>query len=222
MLKKLILKNSEILIPVNLLTLGDLVRWIQDELLLKEVLIVGLVLDGKDLINELYRRSIKDIVLNERSHVQINVETPKNLKHQGWEVASDLAYSIWSRIKKLDLHFQREVHSIVKIELESIQSDLCLLMELMFHLKELEEEWVSYLEKIYSINEDLLLLSKRYQVLLENEEVEEMASVLRKNLQPLLKDLTVEGENLQLKWILRTEPSSPICITSREAERSST
>jgi hypothetical protein len=202
MLRKLSLKNREIPISVPLLTLGEAIRWIEEDLLSKEVVLVSLVLDDKELINELYRKSVRDLLLKESSKVQIKVETPKDLSNQSLEVVCDLAYGIRSRIGRMDIDLWKDLNPHRKLELEELTSDLRLLMELISHIKGLVEDFDDLFLSILDLNDRLAAGNHRLEDGLHNDNLHDIVYTLGMGLDPCLQELVREGEALQIQWLV--------------------
>lgn len=201
MLRKLILKNREIPIPVPVRTLGDVINWVEDTLLCKDAILTSAVLEDRELINELYRKSIKDIPLGEMSRLQINIDTPKDLSSQSLDVVCDLAYGIASRIRKISFNSWHGIGARSKGDLEELHSDLELLLELVQHINDLLDEGHAQYASINMLGHNIGSENTKFSTMLASENWQELASVLGDSLEPLLKNLAYEGEKVQIKLL---------------------
>lgn len=201
MLRKLILKNRDIGIPVPVKSLGDVITWVEETLLCKGAILVSANLDGRELINELYRKSIKDLPLGEHSRLQINIDTPKDLSSQSLDVVCDLAYGIASRIKKMSFNSWQNLGIRAKSDLEELHSDVKLLSELVQHINGLLNEDYAQYATINSLSQSIESENGRFGSQLESENWIELPSILGSGLEPLLKSLAFEGEKVQIKLL---------------------
>jgi len=201
MLRKLILKNREIPIPVPVRTLGEVISWVEDTLLCKDAILTSAILEDRELINELYRKSIKDIPLQEKSRLQINIDTPKDLSSQSLDVVCDLAYGIASRIRKISINSWYGFGARSKTDLEELHSDLLLLLELVHHINDLLDEGHTQYTSINKLSENISSLSTKLQDNILSENWQELRGILGNLLEPLLKDLAYEGEKVQVKML---------------------
>ena len=198
MLRKLVLKNREIPIPVPIQTLGDAVQWIEETLLKKDAIVTSVVLEERELINELYRKSVKETELHANSRLQIKIDTPKDLSIQSLDVVCDLAYAIASRLKRLAVDCWQDLHQKPKSDLEEIHADVQLLLDLIAHINGLVDGTHSYLGPINGLGHLIGLANAKFAKFLAEQNWRELASILVNRLDPYLKELAREGETLQI------------------------
>ncbi len=198
MLRKLILKNREIPIPIPINTVGDAIQWIEETLLRKDAILTSVIVDDKEVINDLYRKSVKDNVLNERSRLQIKIDTPKDLSIQSLDVVCDLAYAIASRLKKLAVDCWQDLAKKPKSDLDEIHADVQLLLDLIAHINGLVDATHSYLGPINGLGHLIGIANTKFEKYMQQQDWREVASVLVNRLDPYLKELAREGETLQI------------------------
>jgi len=202
MLRKLILKHREIPIPVPVHTLGEAIHWLENTFLLKnDAVLTSAILEDKELINELYRKSVRDLRLNESSNLQIKIETPKDLSSQSLDVVCDLAYGIAIRLKKMDLESWQEQGAKAVGDLEEIHSDVQLLLDLLAHINGLSDEIPMHMSTINRLCSLLVLENLQLRTSLTGENWMAVAKVLEKQMLPHLRELAREGEAIQLQML---------------------
>lgn len=198
MLRKLILKNREIPIPVPVVTLGDAIRWVEDDLLRKDAVLTSLILEDRELINERYRKSVKDMQLNASSRLRINIDTPKDLSSQSLDVVCDLSYGLTLRIRNLEPSLWKELNEYKKSEMQEFYADLELLKELMNHINALHEDSDLVYDSINRSYHSIDREKNRFELSLMHENCVDLVSSLQ-SLEVQLKELAKEVELLQIK-----------------------
>ena len=204
MLKRLILKNRHIAVPVPISTMGEALVWIERSLLQGHAHLTSAILNESELINELYRKSVRDLKLDDSSRFVIEVEAPRDLFMQSLDVVCDLAKSIGNQARTLlrDHEVSRLEHAREE-EVEAIFSDMNLLLELLNHTKGLGESTMHALEQLDHFLSEWTKQSQEMNRIFWSVGHEDFATFLSNGLIRSLSALIDECESLQVHLLVK-------------------
>lgn len=193
----LVFKNREIVIPIVSPTLDEALRWVETTLLREGTVVASVLLEEKEMIHELYRKSVRDLKLPGGSRLQIEIDAPDSLLVQSLAVACDLAKGILRRVKELGLESWSVRRTWPRTELEEIFEETKLLLDLVKHMNFLNDGDVP----LKALNDLASLISHAnadFGGALIREDRPSLANLLESHLFLYMKDLLREGESLQI------------------------
>jgi len=198
MIKKIFLSHKEVPVPVPVKTLAEAYSWVQATFVKKNNIITNIVLDGVEVLGELEGGAKFDHELREDSVIEFQLDNPRDLSLQTLEALRDLAFQMDRRLPSLAVkswQFKDDTHIG---EIKEIANDLTLMLDLIEHLNGILQYSHEYLAPVNGLSR---LLNRVLGYLLEAAKAadwQRCSTLLLNRLEPLLKDMVAECENLQL------------------------
>ncbi len=198
MLKKLLVNNRSIPVPVPLKNLDEAVTWIDKTLLKDEEVITQVVLDGRDFSEDGVAISdYKNHLLSGESNLEIRIDSPLELTNQSIETLRNLATVIEKELKPLAVTCWQTTPARVPANYQEVSADLKLMVELGEHIFSLSEPNtdLSILKYLIDKVSDTLIDLNGHS---ENRRWQEYARVLLNKLEPVIAGILEETSNLQV------------------------
>ena len=138
MLKRLIVNQKTIPVPVPVRTLAEACTWIDEILVPVGETVTSAQLDGRDIL-EIWSSSKAGaaIFLHPESRLEIRVESPEDLALQSLDAIHSLAGAILRGIKVLAVHLWQSRQNEIQPELNSVRDDVGLICELMDRMSDM-------------------------------------------------------------------------------------
>jgi hypothetical protein len=200
MLKKVLINNRKVPVPVPVHTLGEAIEWVEKTLVPAGHTVTRVCLSGKILNEEaLAQPHVQDIELGDNSKLELQIDSPVDLAIQTLDAMRNLASVIHGGLKPLAVECWQLRPVDRPGELDSVSHDLELILDLHEHLIGLLDPTGVEVAAIQGI----AAITKRCAVSLQmaraNSDWKACARLLLNRLEPLLKDLTAETESLQIR-----------------------
>ncbi|MFK7823042.1 MAG: hypothetical protein AB8G05_02730 [Oligoflexales bacterium] len=207
MLKKIVVGNKEIPVPVPIQNLNDALSWIEDTLIPKNSILTKIYLNGTDMIDA-SREELSLASLNESCNLEVQIESPWDLSIKTLDAIRDLAHAIEKRLKRIAVECWEESSEIGLKQVVDTSNDLALILELINHINGI----MDYSQKEMAPVNGLARLIARPLKELDNSikkgNWKHCAHLLLNRIEPLLKEMVLEAENLQISILSASkEPS---------------
>lgn len=205
MLKKLVLNRRSIPVPVPVKELGQVLSWLESAMVPDGSYITKVTLDGHDLEYDGGLVSTRDhsIRLTEQSALEIRVDSLASLSGQTLDTIHSLSAAILGTLKSIAVHSWQSRQTAKIPELAAVHDDLALIVSLVNHVQEilrnatgaglLDTGPVSGIARLMDQNLNGHALAMR------QSDWKACARILLNRFEPLLKDLMVEAETLQIR-----------------------
>lgn len=198
MLKKVIINQKKVPVPVPILTLGDAVRWVEATLVpqghtITRVTLNDKVVSGDDLES--------DVRLTVETKLEIQIDSPVELAVQTLEATRNLSSVIFSGLKALAVECWQAKPQVKPTELPSVSNDLSLILDLIEHIVSLVEPMDIDVAPLQGIKLMLGRVSVGLSMAASSSDWKACARLLLNRLEPLLKDLMAESESIQMRVI---------------------
>ena len=208
MLKKLLLNNKTIPVPVPVRTLGEAVHWIETTLVPEGHTLTRIVLDGRVVSSGLSNQTasgpcIPDNLLKtglgESSKLEILVDSPSDLAIQALDAVHNLASVILSGLKPAAVTLWQARPNERQTEVETVAADLRLVLDLLGHLAGLVDSAHADAAPLQGIATLMSRVETSLQMAKANSDWKGCARILLNRVEPLLKDLVVEADSMQVR-----------------------
>jgi hypothetical protein len=201
MLKKVIINQKKVPVPVPILTLGDAVRWVESTLVpqghtITRVTLNDKVVSGDDLES--------DARLTVETKLEIQIDSPVELAVQTLEATRNLSSVIFSGLKALAVECWQAKPHVKPSELPSVSNDLSLILDLIEHIVSLVEPMDIDVAPLQGIKLMLGRVSVGLTMAASSSDWKACARLLLNRLEPLLKDLMAESESIQMRVIAQS------------------
>jgi hypothetical protein len=138
MLKRLIINQKTIPVPVPLKTLEEVCSWIDEILVPIGETVTSATLDGKDILDLWCSpKTTSAINLHSESRLEVRIESPEDLALQSLDAIHSLAGAILRGIKALAVHLWTSRQSEIQPELHAVREDVGLICELMERMSDM-------------------------------------------------------------------------------------
>jgi hypothetical protein len=200
MLKKVLVNNKKVPVPVPVLTLDDALRWIESTLVPAGHTITRIALDDR-LVGD-YEGSADDIGrtrLGPDSRLEVQIDSPVDLAIQTLDAMRNLASVVLSGLKPLAVECWQARPTTKPEELDAVCGDMELVLDLIDHVSGLMEPMSVDAAAIQGISAMIKRASVGLTMARSHSDWRACAKLLLNKLEPLLKDLVAESENLQIR-----------------------
>jgi hypothetical protein len=138
MLKRLIINQKTIPVPIPVKTLADACSWIDEILVPVGETVTSATLDGRDIL-DLWSspKTGSAINLHPDSRLEIRVESPEDLALQSLDTIHALSGAILRGIKALAVHLWQARQNEGQPELHAVREDVDLICELMERMEDM-------------------------------------------------------------------------------------
>jgi hypothetical protein len=138
MLKRLIINQKTVPVPIPIKTLADACAWIDEVLVPVGETVTSAMLDEKDVL-ELWSstRAGSAITLHPESRLEIRIESPEDLALQSYDAIHSLAGAILRNIKVIAVQLWQSKHTELQPELLALREDIGLICDLIERLDDI-------------------------------------------------------------------------------------
>jgi hypothetical protein len=138
MLKRIVVNQKMIPVPVPLKTLSEVCTWVDDTLVAVGQTVTSAILDGKDVLDYWGMDKIcSSISVHDEMRLELRVESPEDLAFQTLDTIHALAGTVLGGLKALAVHLWQSRQNDIQPELASVVEDITLICALIERLKEL-------------------------------------------------------------------------------------
>ncbi len=213
MLKRVIINNKKVPVPVPVKTLADALTWVEETLVPAGHTITRVALDER-VIGDQPSPEVAASKLTDQSKLEIQVDSPVELTVQTLDAMRNLASVILSGLKVLAVECWQARPNFKPAELESVTNDIELIIDLISHIMGLVDPLHVDSAAIQGIQGMLKRALVGLKMAKSNSDWKACARLLLNRLEPLMKDLVVESETLQLRILTQTT-SNQLAQTGR-------
>ncbi len=198
MLKRVIINAKKVPVPVPVKTLADALRWVEETLVPAGHTVTRVALDERVVGDNVTPEQLA-AQLTDASKLEIQIDSPVELTVQTIDAMRNLAAVILSGLKVLAVECWQARAQARPSELDSVTNDLELILDLIAHVAGL----IDPLHVDAAATQGIAALLKRVLVGLKmakaNSDWKACARLLLNRLEPLMRDLVVEAETLQIR-----------------------
>lgn len=138
MLKRIVVNQKIIPVPVPLKTLSEVCTWVDDTLVAVGQTVTSAILDGKDVLDYWGLEKIcSSIAVHDEMRLELRVESPEDLAFQTLDTIHALAGTVLGGLKTLAVHLWQSRKNDIQPELVGVIEDITLICALMDRLNEL-------------------------------------------------------------------------------------
>ena len=138
MLKRLIINQKTVPVPVPVRTLAEACAWIDEILVPVGETVTSATLDDKDILDVWSSSNVgAAISLYPESRLEIRIESPEDLALQSLDAIHSLAGAILRGIKTLAVHLWQARQNDIQPELAGVRDDVGLICELMDRMNDM-------------------------------------------------------------------------------------
>lgn len=198
MIRSIYLNGKLVPVPVPVITMRELIDWLNGTFCTKGRMLTKLVVDGKDLEPDDTTEDL-EVELNAEASIEAVVDSPSDLCTQTIAAVFEYAEVLHAQMEPLavELFSERKLQSLERVK--QIAEDLEIVFDLQGHVNGIVDPYHEDLAPF----EGLLLVSRVVKndliKLLNKSDIDALAVALVKRLSPLLKELLKEVEELQIK-----------------------
>lgn len=206
MIKKIRIQEKNIPVPVPLKNLAAAMVWVRETFIKDDSAITRVKLDGEDLTGE-NEDHWDEIELNEVSQLVINLETPRDLSISAIEATKELAQAAESTFQKLAIELWQEDIAYPQSKVYDLIQDLGLVTNLVEHLGGILEYSHKDMAPVLALGKLLHRAKIRLEKSVLCKDRKKNAKMLITQIGPLLHELSIECENLEIR-VLSLEQKS--------------
>ncbi|GEM_PF-860140 len=218
MLKKILLNNRLVPVPVPVRTLSQALAWVEANLVPGGSLVTRVVLD-RDVIdydNAALAPKKGQIELTEKSRLEIQMDSPATLATQTLDTVHSLCSAILGTLKGIAVHAWQSKASEKIPDLYSLHNDITLIVDLIGHAQGLLQSATAAKlvdpAPVAGIGRLLEQSLSSFSMARSQSDWKACAKVMLNRFEPLLKDLLMESETLQIRVLgIQPQLSLPIC-----------
>lgn len=196
MLKKILIKCKVIPVPVPVRSVQQAIEWAESIFAKQGQLLTKLNLNGVDLIDS--NSDFHNIMLNDRSRLELEFDDPKELAIQSLESLICFCRGILSDIKEMAVNCWQLEKKANCEKLDKLLTDLFLVKDLSDHMMNLVELRDVDLAPVQALTGLIFRVTKDLKLAINSHDWKKCSSILLNRLEYLLKEMAVESENLQL------------------------
>ena len=138
MLKRLIINQKSVPVPVPIRNLSEATEWIEASMIPTGQSLTVAVLDGRSVVDILANPAASaKLLLTANSRLEVRIESPMDLALQGLETAHTLCGAILRNIKYLAVHLWQASPASPQSELQQMSEDVEIIIDLIDHAKNL-------------------------------------------------------------------------------------
>jgi len=202
MLKKIMVNQKLIPVPVPLKTMREALDWVERTLIKPGQSITRVTLNGKSLSGErLERRNASELSssLDDKSKLEFQIDTPTDLAIQTLDAIHNLAAVVLGGLKAQAVSFWQARPNEQPAEVATIHGDIILMLDLLEHLNGLVDTKAADTAALGGIATMMKRIETGIGMAKANSDWKACARLLLNRLEPLLKDLVAESETLQVR-----------------------
>ncbi|NDE14390.1 hypothetical protein EBZ80_05605 [bacterium] len=211
MLKKILVNNRLVPVPVPVLTLGQALGWVESTLVPAGSFVTRVILDGEviEFDSGIVSRRMADLPLGEKSRLEIQMDSPASLALQTLDTIHSLSSAILGTLKSIAVSAWQTRPADKLPEIMSLNDDIRLVIDLVGHVNDLllSATAAKLLDPgpVAGIGRLLEHNLSSYNIARSQSDWKACAKVMLNRFEPLLKDLLVESETLQIR-VLAIQP----------------
>ena len=133
MLKKIEMGQNEIPVPIPIKSLFEAWDWIGATLLTNNCVVTKFNLNGEDVL-ELSSDEMQLIKLNDKSKLEVKIESPWDLSINSLDVIKDLSSAIEVRLKEIAVQCWESTSEVHFTRVRSTANDITLILDLINHI----------------------------------------------------------------------------------------
>jgi hypothetical protein len=219
MLKRILLNNRVVPVPVPILNLAQALAWVESALVPAGSVITRVLLDHEVVPYEdgALPPKVSDRNLGEKSRLEIQMDSPATLAVQTLDTIHSLAAAVLGTLKPIAVHAWQAKPSDRVPEVASIHDDLKLLVDLIGHTGDLLQAASSAKlvdpGPVLGIGHLVEQNLSGYSMARSQSDWKACARLMLNRFEPLLKDLLTESETLQIR-VLAIQPQLTIPTAS--------
>jgi len=202
MLKKVFINSRKIPIPVPVRTLDEALRWVEETLVPAGHTVTRVVLDGRILAGDEFASRLNE-GLGETSQLEVQIDSPVDLMVQALDATRNLASVVLDGIKMLAVECW-QTRALKPGGLDAVATDVELILDLIDHSAGLVDQLLIEATSIEGIAHMLKKAALGVSMAKSNSDWKACARLLLNRIEPLLKDLIVETETLQIRVLTHT------------------
>ena len=213
MLKQITVGHQELPVPVPLYTLEDALTWVDKTLVPQDALVTKIELDGHDVL-EASKEEMRSISLSKQSNLCIQVESPWDLAIKTLDAVRELSDSIEKTLKEIAVKCWSLTSDLPYSKVRETSNDLELIQDLINHINGILDYSQKEMAPINGISRLIRRPLSDLQDSIKKCEWKQCSYILLNRIEPLLRDLVIETEGLQIsiltsKKIADTQECSP-------------
>ena len=211
MLKKVLIREKEIPVPIPVRNLQEAITWISSTFVEEGAVITKVTLDGVDLAFG-DEKIEKGISLAEKSLLRVQIDNPRELSIKTLDVIRDLSVGMNDKLKNLAVKgWESPSNKEFFYDTRLILDDLNLALHMIEHVNGLVDYTHVDAAPVNGTYRLLIRVREKLMHAYTKKDGKECANLLLNRLEPLLKDLSNESENLQIR-IFSTAVEDPKSI----------
>ena len=202
MLKKVMVNQKLIPVPVPLRTMQEALDWVERTLVLNGQSITRVTLNGRSISGErLELRNAPELmsVLDSRSKLEFQVDAPTDLAVQALDAIHNLSAVVLGGLKAQAVQIWQAKPSDKPSDVETVHGDVLLMLDLLDHLQGLVDDSVADSAALCGISAMIKRVEIGIGMAKANSDWKACARLLLNKLEPLLKDLVAESETMQVR-----------------------
>ena len=218
MLKKILLNNRHVPVPVPVLTLAQALAWVVSTLVPTGSFITRVTLD-RDVIEYeggVLPRKKELLEFTDKSRLEIQMDSPTTLATQTLDTVHSLCSAILGSLKGMAVHAWQSKPGEKLSELSALNDDVTLVVDLIGHVHDLlldvtaaklvDSAAVAGIGRLMGQNLSAFNLAR------SQSDWKACAKIMLNRFEPLLKDLLAESETLQIR-VLALQPQLALPTT---------
>lgn len=211
MLKKILVNNRLVPVPVPVLTLAQALSWVESTLVPAGSFVTRVILD-RDAIeydSGVVPQRLANLPLSDKSRLEIQLDSPASLALQTLDTIHSLSSAVLGTLKSIAVNAWQTRPADKVPEIVSLNDDVRLVIDLIGHVNELllSATAAKLLDPgpVAGIGRLLEQNLASYNMARSQSDWKACAKVMLNRFEPLLKDLLVESETLQIR-VLAIQP----------------
>jgi len=202
MLKKIQVNGRTVPVPVPVTTLAEALHWIAETLLVQGKIITRAILDGNELEDfSGDHPEFKRIPLPSTAVLMVQIDSPIELCIQTLEAIRNLATVVNRGLKLLAVESWQAKPNDKPKDIEGLEKDLGLILGLIDHFSGIVDREHIDFAAIQGIAIMMQQTSVGLQMACSNSDWRSYARLLLNRMEPLIKDLLLESEAVQVRLL---------------------
>ncbi|NRA43610.1 MAG: hypothetical protein HRU09_01505 [Oligoflexales bacterium] len=197
MLKKVRVDNKDIPVPVPIQNMNDALSWIEETLVPEHSILTKVYLNGTDMLDACVKE-LSQTSLDESSMLEVQIESPWDLSIKTLDVIRDLANAIEKRLKAIAVECWEYTSEVSLKQVKDTADDLTLILELINHINGIMDYSQREMAPVNGLARLIARPLKELEKSIKQSEWKHCSHLLLNRIEPLLKEMVLESENLQI------------------------
>lgn len=198
MLKFIFLRNQKVPVPVPVADMYEALEWVSEAFCSEDQIITRATLENEDVDLDA-GEDLKTLTLDSESIVTVQIDEAKDLSLQTLEAVKNFSSVVLPRVKQLAVELYRGPKDSIITEFDEMMLDLEFIFDLRVHINGILNQYHEAMAPFGGLSH-LALIVKKDLVSFRSKKMWREASIsLLGRLEPFLKELVQEIENLQIK-----------------------